>query len=162
MLFLPHNEPLYYPESPVLVPTELPGELIVSSRRPRNHFRTGYGFLDRLPLMCAPTIALSGSIPLFALPQLMKRLGISKTGSNSDCRIIHGGDITGTYPQGFTITVDIDNDFVRRIATFVRDCLGVGPCRSGAVHVFVDQKATGSVLLGMLEKHYTCLRGGCL
>jgi hypothetical protein len=57
----------------------------------------------RLPVFGIPIVALSGSVPLFALTRPAKQLCLSVTDDLYDLKIIHGGDLIGDFPMGFKI-----------------------------------------------------------
>jgi hypothetical protein len=83
----------------------------------------------------------------------MKNLCWSVTNDLSDMKIIHGGDVVGSFPKGFKITFTINENYVEEVALFVRDRLGQGTSTTKeAVHVFVSNKSDGHLLLGLLSR----------
>jgi hypothetical protein len=69
------------------------------------NFREKYKVYHQLPSLGIPICALSGSVPLFAVSRLAKRLCLSVSEDLSDMKIIHGGDIIGNFPSGFKIRI---------------------------------------------------------
>ena len=69
-------------------------------------------------------------------------------------KVIHGGDIIGSFPKGFQIKFSVASLYVNKVATVVVNRLGSHPGgikRGGAVHVFVAEKPDGDRLLSMLS-----------
>lgn len=120
-------------------------------------FRDKYRVYWRLPVLGIPIVALSGSVPMFALPRFAKRLCLSVAVDLADMKIIHGGDIVGNFPKGFQIMFSVSSTFVNKVATFVVNRLGSQPgvCL-GAVHVFVAEKLDGDRLLSILSSRCNC------
>jgi hypothetical protein len=66
-------------------------------------FRDKYKVYWRLPVLGIPIVALSGSVPHFAMPRLAKKLCLSVSDNLADLKIIHGCDVVGNFPKGFKI-----------------------------------------------------------
>jgi len=120
-------------------------------------FREKYQVYWRLPALGIPIVALSGSLPIFVLPKLAKRLCLSVSKDMIDINVIHGGDIVGNFPKGFRIKFSISANYVEKVASFVVHRLGAQPV-VGAAHVFVTDKKDGKHLLRLLESRaYKCM-----
>ena len=104
-----------------------------------------------------PIVGLSGSVPLFAVNRLAKRLCLSIRDDLSDMKIVHGGDVVGTFPKGFKIRVLINENCIEEVVLFVRKRLGSSDHKGGlteALHVFVSSKKDGALLLQLLSSQY--------
>ena len=119
-------------------------------------FRDKYKLYFRLPVIGIPMVALSGSLPLFVLPKLAKRLCLSSSVDLGDIKIIHGSHVVGTFPKGFKIKVNVSATYVNKVANFVVKRLGSQPDIAGAVHVFVAEKGDGGHLFNILSCRYNC------
>ena len=124
-------------------------------------FRDKYSVYSKLSLLGIPIVGLSGSVPLFALDRLVTRLCWSVKANQSDMKIIHGGDVVGTFPLGFKIAFSIHDNCVEEVASFVRQRLEQGGSllmggagATEAVHVFVSTKKEGHSLLQLLSCDY--------
>jgi hypothetical protein len=118
-------------------------------------FREKYQVYWRLPVLGIPIVALSGSVPLFVLPTFAMRLCLSVDKHMGDMKIIHGGDIVGSFPEGFRIKFSVTPRYVHQVASFairrVRDSCG-------AVHIFVVDKRDGELLLQLItSKSVSCM-----
>jgi hypothetical protein len=82
-------------------------------------FREKYKVCAQLPLLGIPILALSGSVPLFALPKLAHRLCMTVTKDLADLKVIHGADIVGNFPKGFAIRFSVAATYLNKVATFV-------------------------------------------
>jgi hypothetical protein len=118
-------------------------------------FREKYRVYFRLPVLGIPIVALSGSVPLFAVSRFAKRLCLSVVDDLSDMKVIHGGDVVGDFPNGFKIKVSMGLMYVSKVAHFVIKMLGASPSVVDAVHIFVAQKCDGSRLLEILSTRYS-------
>jgi len=110
-------------------------------------FREKYKVCSQLPLLGIPILALSGSVPLFALPRLAHRLCLTVTNDLTDVKVIHGADIVGDFPDGFVIRFSVAGSYLNKVATFVVKKYGAG----GSFHVFVSDKDEGARLFQMLS-----------
>jgi superfamily II DNA helicase RecQ len=119
-------------------------------------FRQKYQVYFRLPVLGIPIMALSGSVPLFALSKFARRLCLSDKQDLSDMKVIHGSHLVGTFPKGFKIKVAVTSTYVNKVASFVLKRLGSQPGVVGAVHIFVSEKADGEHLLRLLSCRYNC------
>jgi hypothetical protein len=115
-------------------------------------FREKYKVCAQLPLLGIPILALSGSVPLFALPKLAHRLCLTITKDLADLKVIHGTDIVGDFPKGFAIRFSVAATYLNKVATFVVNKLGA----AGSFHVFVSEKDDGARLLDMLSSRCDC------
>jgi hypothetical protein len=111
-------------------------------------FREKYKVYWRLPVLGIPIVALSGSVPMFVLPRFVLKLGLCVERQMGDMKLIDGGDVFGTFPQGFQIKFAITSKYLSHCATFayrrVRDGIG-------AVHIFVANTDDGDRLLRSLQ-----------
>jgi hypothetical protein len=119
-------------------------------------FREKYKVYFRLPVLGIPIVALSGSVPLFALTRLAKRLCLSVMDDLSDMKIIHGGDVIGDFPMGFKINFFVGSTYLTKVVDFVCKCLGARPSPVNSAHIFVAAKHDGTLLLRMLSPRYRC------
>ena len=83
-------------------------------------FRPKYSVYTRLSSLGVPIMGLSGSVPLFAISRLAKRLCLSVQDDLSDMKIVHGGDVVGTFPKGFKIQVSMNENCLEEVVLFVR------------------------------------------
>jgi superfamily II DNA helicase RecQ len=120
-------------------------------------FREKYKVFFDLPVLGIPIVALSGSVPTFAVSRLANRLGLSVRDDLSNIRVIHGDDIVGSFPEGFKLSVRVNEQYVSKVASFIINHLGIAPSRAeGAAHVFVAEKGDGTCLFNILIKRYSC------
>ena len=120
-------------------------------------FRSKYSVYERLSSLGVPIVGLSGSVPLFAVNRLAKRLCLSIRDDLSDMKIVHGGDVVGTFPKGFKIRVLINENCIEEVVLFVRKRLGLSDHKGGlkeALHIFVSSKKDGALLLQLLSSQY--------
>ena len=128
-------------------------------------FRNKYSVYSRLSSLGVPIVGLSGSVPLFAVSRLAKRLCLSVQDDLSDLKIVHGGDVVGTFPKGFKIQVSITDNCIEEVALFVHKRLGQGTATTEtatatttgvteAIHVFVSRKNDGTALERLFAVQY--------
>ena len=110
-------------------------------------FRDKYKVYSKLPSLGVPIVALSGSMPIFAIPKFAKKLGLSKTNDLSDVKLIVGSHVVGQFPHGFKIKVVITPPYVNLAARFVQKKLKSCGGKLGAVHVVVAEKKDGATIL---------------
>lgn len=71
-----------------------------------------------------------------------------------DMKIIHGGDIVGSFPDGFRINFSVTPRYLQRVASFAIRRVREG---GGAVHIFVVEKRAGDFVLELLtSKSVNC------
>jgi hypothetical protein len=100
---------------------------------------------------------MSGSVPFFSVPRLVRRLCLSTNDDLFDIKVIRGGDVIGDFPLGFKIRVTIEAKYLSNAFNFVIKRLGPRTTlMQCAVHVFVSEKVDGNKLLGWLRPRYDC------
>jgi hypothetical protein len=119
-------------------------------------FRDKYSVYYCLPALGVPIVALSGSIPSFAVSKLAQRIGLSIFDDSHDLKVIRGGDIIGNFPKGFRISAVLDDAYLSKIVDFVNRCLGAQPNPNCAVHVFVSEKGEGRKIHEKLKLRFSC------
>jgi hypothetical protein len=71
-----------------------------------------------------------------------------------DMKIIHGGDIVGSFPDGFRINFSVTPRYLQRVASFAIRRVREG---GGAVHIFVVEKRASDFVLELLtSKSVNC------
>jgi DEAD/DEAH box helicase len=121
-------------------------------------FREKYKVYSKISALGIPIVALSGSIPKFAISRLVRRIGISCYDDLSDIKIVTGDDLIGNFPEGFQIKVHISPTFINYVSNVIKKKLGVQPSntKDAAVHIIVAKKVYGHTLLELLSNHYNC------
>jgi superfamily II DNA helicase RecQ len=120
-------------------------------------FRPKYKVFFHLSALGIPIVALSGSVPYFAKCRLAKRLCLSTQDDLSDMKVIHGGDVVGSFPLGFKIEVMVDKFYLVKVVTFVINRLGPRTSTNAiAAHVFVANKDDGTKIFERLATRYNC------
>jgi DEAD/DEAH box helicase len=121
-------------------------------------FRVKYEVYSKLSSLGIPIVALSGSIPLFAYPNLVKRIGMSCKDDLTDLKVIQGGDVIGNFPTGFCLKVAINPEYMNLVESFVIKRLKTSTqsTMTECIHIFVAEKGDGSKLLKSLTPRYNC------
>ncbi len=89
-------------------------------------------------------------MPLFVLPRVAVRLCIAVDKRMKDMKIIHGGDIVGSFPDGVRINFSVTPRFLHQVASFAIRRVREG---GGAVHIFVVGKRAGDFVLKLLTSN---------
>jgi hypothetical protein len=61
-------------------------------------FRQKYRVYFHLSVLGIPIVAMSGSVPFFSVPRLVRRLCLSTNENLLDMKVIRGGDVIGEFP----------------------------------------------------------------
>jgi hypothetical protein len=119
-------------------------------------FRDKYSVYCFLPILGVPIVALSGSIPFFAVSKLAQRIGLSVFDDSHDLKVIKGGDVIGNFPKGFRISTVLHDTYLSKVINFVTRSLGAQPNPNCAVHVFVSEKGEGRKIYEELKLRLNC------
>ena len=109
--------------------------------------------LEWLPSLGIPIIALRGTLPLFALSRLTKKLCLSQDKNSSNCHIIYHEKIYRSFPDGFEILIEMQSDFIAKTVEFVIKTLCQAPCQ-GVIHVFADVKENAKTIFNNLFQQF--------
>jgi superfamily II DNA helicase RecQ len=71
-------------------------------------FRQKYRVYFHLSSLGIPIVAMSGSVPFFSVPRLVRKLCLSTNEDLLDMKVIRGGDVIGDFPLGFKIRAAIE------------------------------------------------------
>lgn len=110
------------------------------------HSLYGEGFrevYDHFPFLASfqlQTITLSATVPPQLLPSLMSYLNLSRSPTLDDMKIIQGGDLFGSFPEGFRISVHqcTEHALLQSAVETVRRV--IEPNSGHAIHVLVSSR----------------------